>query len=272
MSTITVTIAGKVINVHANTDEDYFFAQWRAVENGSYEPGVYRAFRERIDSETIVLDLGAYIGYTCLYAAQLSKATYAFEPDPVAFSYLERNCKENPHVANLEIVNKGVGSKAGHFLLSSEANGANAGSSFLLENGKSSWEVEVIDLEEYVSNLDRNGKLFIKIDVEGFEYNMIRKLALISERYHATILLSLHPEVLARTVYGNQLASKIQRRVRLALAHVKIATAFRKTPCKLCLDGCRYPFFEMLVQIFLNGSLEERLKDMVLSYQDKTYS
>jgi hypothetical protein len=49
-----------------------------------------------IDSNDIVLDIGANIGVFTLYAAsQTSKAVYAFEPVPKSYEYLKKNVATN---------------------------------------------------------------------------------------------------------------------------------------------------------------------------------
>ena len=69
MKEASLNIYGHEIRACAKVDEEYFLGQWQAVENGSYEPDLYKVMDEYISSDTICLDLGAYIGYTCLYMA-----------------------------------------------------------------------------------------------------------------------------------------------------------------------------------------------------------
>ncbi|MFM7445052.1 MAG: FkbM family methyltransferase, partial [Tabrizicola sp.] len=68
---------------------------WKRVNSGAWEPETYAIFDRHIDDRTLFLDIGAWIGSTSLYGAQLAQRCVAFEPDPVAFAELSRNVDQN---------------------------------------------------------------------------------------------------------------------------------------------------------------------------------
>src|SRR5262249_10904497 len=57
---------------------------WRQLAVGAWEKETFAIFAEHINKKTTVVDIGAFIGATALYAAYLGRRVYAFEPDPVA--------------------------------------------------------------------------------------------------------------------------------------------------------------------------------------------
>ncbi|MBL7682593.1 MAG: FkbM family methyltransferase [Flavipsychrobacter sp.] len=119
-------------------------------------------FNRHIDSKTTFIDLGAYIGGTSLYCAQLAAEAFAFEPDPVVYKYLEQNLACNPQIKNLHIYNQAAGTQEGVVHIKSTASGGNAGSSLMIKDFKSSWEVKLIDLAKFINENHKAEKLFIK--------------------------------------------------------------------------------------------------------------
>ena len=65
----------------------YFFF-WK---NKSWERNTHKIFDKFLDSNHSYIDIGAWIGPTVLYGAQIAKKVYAIEPDPIAFKELEKN-------------------------------------------------------------------------------------------------------------------------------------------------------------------------------------
>src|SRR4051812_21446116 len=106
-------------SIRALAGDPYFYDQWKKIEQGELEPFTYKVFDEYIDKDTVYYDLGAYIGTTCLYAAQNAKQAFAFEPDPVAFEMLKSNTEANPQIDNLKIHPYAIGAKEGTVKISS---------------------------------------------------------------------------------------------------------------------------------------------------------
>lgn len=139
MTDITIQLHG--ITIHAAKSEEspeYFRKNWKDIESGAYEPETFEMFNRHIDSKTTFIDLGAYIGGTSLYCAQLAAEAFAFEPDPVVYKYLEQNLACNPQIKNLHIYNQAAGTQEGVVHIKSTASGGNAGSSLMIKDFKSS--------------------------------------------------------------------------------------------------------------------------------------
>ena len=128
--------------------------------------------RKLVHKGDTVIDVGANIGVlTCeaALAAGHDGLIYSFEPHPRVYSYLTRNISRNgfPQVIP---VNMGLAAEEGvlHF---TDVRGDDC--NHVSENG-TGIAVPVTRLDDYLANLDMPRVHLIKIDVEGFELNVLK--------------------------------------------------------------------------------------------------
>ena len=137
-------------------------------------------FDRYIDKNTIYIDIGAWIGPTLFYAAQLAGKSIAIEADPIAFERLNENLSMNSKekwYTNISLINKVVSRKSGNIKFGSQSNGGDSMSSLLWAGQNTTWEIEAITPEEILSRSDlKSNKVFIKIDIEGGEFTMLDEL------------------------------------------------------------------------------------------------
>ena len=203
---------------------------WKGVENSSWEPNTFNIFDDFISFNCIYLDIGAWIGPTTLYAAQLAKRTYAFEPDPIAYQELETNIHANKGTdwaSRITIYNKAIAPISGTVKMGSIGKkGGGSGSSTLFASEKVNWEAEAITLKQFVESENiQNEELFIKMDIEGGEYELIPKLKREFTQYDVDVHLSIHPTILMNILKQrkkNSMLSKIMRRLLFAWYHIKL--------------------------------------------------
>jgi len=171
---------------------------WRRVECSDWEPQTFQIFDEFIDSDCIYIDVGAWIGPTVLYAAQFAKFTYAFEPDPVAFRELKSNITANNDsdwISRVVINNKAISSASGTLRIGSRGGGGDSMSSALFSDEGTSWEVEAITIDQLVETEGlQHMSMFIKMDIEGGEYELIPELTRFFDQHDVNLYLSMHPE------------------------------------------------------------------------------
>lgn len=195
-----ITVNGKSFRVEARGHEDF----WSQVNSGAWEPSTYKTFDEHIDDKTLMLDIGAWIGPTALYAAQLAQKCVAFEPDPIAFERLQANAALNSPASwsgNLVVLNKAVGTKAGTIPFGSRKGGGDSTSSVLFADGPTSWLVEAVTLQSVLDEHAEPGqKIFLKIDIEGGEYDLIPAIKAFLAHPNVTATISLHPTFLRRSL------------------------------------------------------------------------
>jgi FkbM family methyltransferase len=140
------------------------------------EDPVYTSVLETIQNAKTILDIGANIGTTSLYFASLNaKANIiSFEPHPDTFKRAEENIKLNSF-RNIELLNIGLGEQKAELKLY-EVNENNPGMNRILaEETNLPYKIIQVDLldkimeEKSIPPVD-----FIKIDVEGFEYSVLK--------------------------------------------------------------------------------------------------
>lgn len=132
-----------------------------------YEKNILDYFKEYIPHSSVIYDLGANIGNHTLYFSKHAgaKKIFSFEPAKETFDVLEGNVKRN-QLSNVELFNLGVGSE--NKTASLVPNRENMGASFLSLDDKGDIQVVSID------SLDIPAPDFIKMDVEGFEYQALQ--------------------------------------------------------------------------------------------------
>jgi FkbM family methyltransferase len=174
-----------------------------------------------------------------LYAGQLAKAAYGFEPDPVAFAGLERNLAANPEIQNIRIFNSCIAAETGETQFGSRSGGGDTMSSLLFSEGQTVWTVPTIRLDEFVAREKLEAPLFIKIDTEGGEYSILPSLDSFFRRYRPTIYLSTHPAFFGSVVPS--LLGKIR-------AHAGLVFALRSFKYLYDTDGRRIRLWELLLR------------------------
>ena len=162
------------------------------------------------NKESIYIDIGAWIGPTVLYAANIYKKVIAIEPDPIAIERLEQNLSVN-NFNNISLIKKGLADKTGKCKFGSQGCGfGNSESTILVSNDKySSWggrhskekreeniiEIETIVIEELLESLNISPLQIslIKMDIEGGELILIPYLQDFLKKYKPVFYISLHP-------------------------------------------------------------------------------
>jgi FkbM family methyltransferase len=171
---------------------------------GGFEPRTLRRYQELIADGFVVLDVGANIGAHTLPLAQLvgpSGRVIAFEPTEYAFDKLLKNVSLNPGLSGRISANQ--------TLLGRSTNDELPGaiySSWPLENAsdlhsdhqgrlKSTSGADVQTVDRYVERCGLDRLDFIKLDVDGHEYEVLQGARATLERFRPGIVLELAPYV-----------------------------------------------------------------------------
>lgn len=122
-----------------------------------------------LDPGETFIDIGANIGaYTILASKVVGAKSISFEPLPETVERLKDQIQINRLSDWVSIRNQGVGSKTGALYFTNNYDTINK--VCLAGDAQNTTRVEVITLDD---ELEDNKKYFFKIDVEGFEYNVI---------------------------------------------------------------------------------------------------
>lgn len=159
-----------------------------------FEPQMVRLFKAVAKESEVILDIGANIGCTALLFADLSKQVYAFEPSETTFYFLEQNISSSG-LKNISLQNIGIGAESGEYSLT--FNPANRSGGFVsnqtqVSAGHVTEKIVIRKLDEVIQSLNVSKVDFIKIDVEGFEGQVLRGAGQTLATYKPMVVLELN--------------------------------------------------------------------------------
>lgn len=137
---------------------DYGVA-WDIYLRGCYE------CPEALQDVRRVVDLGANVGYSCLFWCRQYPECHvkAFEPHPLHLKAIQRQLSENDLLGRVEVLPVAVGTRNQRMYLE------DAGSSSTVTDRQSLYQVQVADLFQILTGaID-----ILKIDIEGGEYELL---------------------------------------------------------------------------------------------------
>lgn len=143
------------------------------------------------DKNSVVVDVGAQYGDYALLCSKVFgvKSVYSFEPLPSNFDILEENMAIN-HASNVKSFNAAVGASNGSVMLSDKTDMASA----FDKNGNVKTEVVALDSMN-LTDVD-----MMKIDVEGFEMEVLKGACETIKRYHPRMIIEVHSSSLREEV------------------------------------------------------------------------
>lgn len=136
-----------------------------------------------------VLDIGANIGNHSVYFAAICKAAvvHSFEPQKDIFEILKKNIELN-HISNICIPhNVALGSEDGQAKIAAYTKDNTGGTSVAMD---SKGDMPVKKLDDF--GFKKIG--FIKIDVEGFEYNVLAGAEKLLKEQSSTLYIEIYPD------------------------------------------------------------------------------
>jgi FkbM family methyltransferase len=180
---------------------------WGWVSEGRYDHE-WKVYAEHLKPEHTFVDLGAWVGAHSLYASRITTNVIAVEPDPVAWEILKENLKNTPAKLLKVAVSKKYG---GIITLGSGVLGASTTrKNYRTNDGWASidtFDAPTVDLRTLVATLP--DPLFIKMDVEGSEEDILADIDFFKERKPA-LLIELHPFWWNNESAGNAKLNKLR--------------------------------------------------------------
>lgn len=146
-----------------------------------------------------ILDVGANIGHVALNMAQKvgkNGKVFTFEPEPRNFRSLQKNIALNPWATDrIVAVNEGMGSSPGVFTMYL-VNKLNRGGNRILlnQNGQEHTEkveIRVAVIDQFIREQKITRVDLLKIDVEGFEYEVLKGAEETLKAYKPTLFVEL---------------------------------------------------------------------------------
>jgi len=159
---------------------------------GTYEKGLLRILEKLVQPGDIIVDAGANIGLItifCAIRAGKSGMVLSFEPHPETFPLLQKNIAVN-RLSQIKVFDKALGSVAGTAKIYSNLQ-INRGAASLVEfqADSPSFDISVLSLDDVLRELNISQLNLLKIDVEGFEMEVLKGAVGILSKENAPVLV-----------------------------------------------------------------------------------
>jgi len=181
------------INLIYDTGDPYS-KRWfypRYAKGRIHEPVATKLFLDYIKCNSQVLDIGGHLGYfSCIAGKLAGKGTVnVFEVDPKCIGLIDKNLEINS-LTNVTVRNCAVSDKNELVKIKQLAN---PHPGLVINSGlqEKYIEVESITIDDFVSRNNIKPD-FIKIDVEGAEWNVLNGMKNVLAQDHLTILVEIH--------------------------------------------------------------------------------
>lgn len=170
------------------------WSRYRSFVYGTWEPKVIRAVTGAAENGMTIIDIGAHIGYYSLLFAKCVGPTgrvFAFEPLPGNFAVLQMNVRLN-NLQNVHLRNQAVFSRTQEITITAPDDQPNPGNGTIHnETGPNHFCVEAVALDDFCAELALRPGI-LKMDVEGYEYDVLTGAQETINRCRPDLLIELH--------------------------------------------------------------------------------
>ena len=181
-----IKIGDKIYSV--TSDDNYLEAM-----GDNFEPHMVQLFRALIGPDDVVADIGANIGLTAILFSSLAHKVFAFEPSSSTYGILSNNL-DRANVRNVEAINLGLGNKIESLTITFAKNNRSGGyvsDKIRPETGHVTEKIRIDTLDHYFSDKEV-APSFLKIDVEGFEQNVIKGGGGFLQKHKPTVVMEMN--------------------------------------------------------------------------------
>ncbi|HEV8507940.1 MAG TPA: FkbM family methyltransferase [Chitinophagaceae bacterium] len=176
----------------------------RAVWLGGFEEAEIVFMRRFIKPNDKVIDVGANIGVHTLIASKLSGnkgSVFACEPVEYIYKRLKENIDMNS-ASNVQMINKAISDKTGASEITISLDGFDAWNSLGGESNNTGHHfrketIETITLDDFINGrgLSIRDIGFIKIDTEGWEFNVLKGSTVLMSEDAPVLMLEYSEEI-----------------------------------------------------------------------------
>lgn len=160
--------------------------------DGVYEPEILTIIKDSLKSESIFVDIGANIGQHSLFASRFAKKVYSFEPIGKIYQQFMESISLNGF-DNIQVQNYALGNQEITLPIYGNANNMGASSVVSTENRKKIQDIEVKRFDDVSEALGIERVNFIKIDVEGYEFDVLLGAKQSIQKFHPILLIEFSP-------------------------------------------------------------------------------
>ena len=142
-----------------------------------YDRREFHQVESLLNAGDVFVDIGANIGIYSILASRWvgpEGRVIAFEADPYNYQKFSRNIALNG-IGNISAINKGVSDTVETAMLHVDTDGNRGGNSFLAQGGEGAVRVDCMPLSDLLKKEGLQRVQGMKIDVEGYEYKILKK-------------------------------------------------------------------------------------------------
>lgn len=173
---IKVPIVTEYKSILAEEFKDLILPYFINTNNIISNEGTYEQLGVAIEKNDVVIDVGANLGLFSVFAVQhkQAKKVYAFEPIRETISILKETINLNKSTHTIEVIEKGLSDKTTTMDIVFDKKRIDATSIMNdKQEGENSQKIELITLDQFVSQNNIEKIDFIKADIEGAERLML---------------------------------------------------------------------------------------------------
>ena len=167
------------------------------------EANFTRNFLDEVKNRSVFIDIGANVGHYSLAGRTINDklTTYAFEPEPKNVQQLKKNIELNSFSDDIQIIENVLGDKKEKLKLNISSSISGAGMHSLVQHYEDDRddhfiEVQSDTLDNFLDEEVIEVPDIVKIDVEGYEFYVLKGMRNILENYKPMIFIELHPKIL----------------------------------------------------------------------------
>jgi len=161
----TMTVDGRPIRFGMPTAGTRRFFIPRYEDGSIHEPGATRFLLGALNADSVFLDIGANLGYFSMVAAGVARAVYSVEAQERMVGIIRDNADLNGY-SNVKVICAAAGDAPALVTMPEAGRPATA-----IGDHAEGFTVPVIRIDDYFRDLSPT---VIKIDVEGFELNVLK--------------------------------------------------------------------------------------------------
>jgi FkbM family methyltransferase len=216
MKVFDITYHGETVTLADLPEYRKFYGK---LASGVWEPRTFRALSEQLGPDVTYIDIGGWIGVTPFWAAKRAKRVIVVEPDPKCRGILKALL---PHYDNVTLTECALTSKSCLTLNAVDGFGSSETSALAIGDG-STVTVEGCSMGELLRQAG-TGPVFVKIDIEGYEYKIADELKALDAAQVKGVQLALHPALYEKSLGG----FSIFRRGKTLFATLRLARLYRQ--------------------------------------------
>lgn len=163
----------------------------------THEPLTTRLMHKILKNGMVCLDIGSNIGYYVLLESRLvgkEGRVISIEPSPINFEYLKKNTEISEN-RNIEIYNFAAAdeNKILDFVIGSKSNWSKVLSeNEKIQKGDKLIKIQAKQVDTFVREKNYQKIDFVRMDVEGYEYNLLKGLKEVLKTFRPRLLIEVH--------------------------------------------------------------------------------